>query len=186
MGFSKWMKGAAFCIVAGGTLSIVSAADTQDWKIESDANGVITKMTYANPKTPLGIEKDLIFNISQIGKPQSGQVDFVESKYYGVVVRDMKPGELIAYFDMFDGSNSIWNYYQTNDKLIVVKADGKIPADWLGRQTRVITKNGKNIIGKLIASTTPGEWAVDVDGACCGPIRFTMAGVSQVQELKAR
>jgi hypothetical protein len=181
MSFSKWMKGAAFCMVAGGALSIVSAADTQNWKVESDANGQITEMTYPNPVTPLSIEKTLVFKVSTGGRPVGGSVNFTNG-----FERDMKPGEVNAYFDMFDGAKSAWDFLQSSDKLITIKSDGKIPADWLGRSARIVTKTGKNVIGRLVASSTDGEWIIEVDNACCGPIHFTMAGIEQVQELKAR
>jgi hypothetical protein len=171
-------------ILACGSVSFVLADDSQNWKIEADNTGIITRMTYPDPKTPLGIEKDLTINISPSGKALSGKVDFLKSYYYGVVQRDMTAGEVSTYFSMFSGPKAEWDYYQAQNKLVTVTPEGKIPAEWLGKQARVITNTGKHIIGKLEASGTEGEWQVEVDGACCGAIHFTMAGVKQVQELK--
>ncbi len=171
-------------ILAVGSVSFVRADDSQSWKIETDNGGLITRMNYPDPKTPLGIEKDLIINISPSGKALSGKVDFVKSYYYGVVTRDLTPGEVSTYFEMFSGPKAEWDYYQAQDKLVTVTPDGKIPAEWLGKQARIITNTGKHIIGKLEQSGAEGEWQLEVEGACCGAIRFTMAGVKQVQELK--
>jgi len=172
-------------ILMSGSVSLILADDSQNWKIESDSGGRITRMTYANPKTPLGIEKDLFIKISPSGKALSGKVDFLNSKYYGIVQRDMTPGEVATYFSMFDGQKAEWDFYQAQDKLITITPEGKIPVEWFGKQARVITNAGINLIGKLEATGTDGEWQVEVEGACCGAIHFTMAGVKQVQEFKA-
>ena len=171
-------------ILMSGSVFFILADDSQNWKIESDSSGQITRMTYSNPKTPLGIEKDLIINISTSGKAVSGKVDFLKSYYYGVVQRDMTPGEVGTYFSMFSGQKAEWDFYQAQDKLITITPEGKIPAEWFGKQARVITNAGINLIGKLEATGIDGEWQVEVEGACCGAIHFTMAGVKQVQELK--
>lgn len=183
-----WMKrglvALSIGILTSGSVFLILADDSQNWKIESDSSGQITKMTYPNPKTPLGIEKDLFINISPSGKPLSGKVDFIKSYYYGVVLRDMTQGEVGTYFSMFSGPKAEWDFYQAQDKLVTITNEGKIPPEWFGKQARVITNAGINLIGKLEATGTDGEWQVEVDGACCGAIHFTMAGVKEVQELK--
>ena len=171
----RWAAG----ILVSGAACLLSADDSQNWKIESDNSGQITKMTYANPKTQLNIEKELVYNISPSGKPASGTVNFTNG-----FSREMKQGEVVTYFDMFNGFKAEWDSWQSQDKLVTVGSDGKIPAEWLGKPARIITNTGKDIIGRLSASDGESEYQIEVDGACCGPIHFTMAGIKQVQELK--
>lgn len=184
MVMKKGLVALSIGILMSGSVFLILAVEDQNWKIEADNSGQITRMTLTDPKTPLGIEKDIIINISPSGKALSGKVNFIKSYYYGVVQRDLTPGEVGTYFSMFSGPNAEWDFYQAQDKLVTVTPDGKIPTEWFGKQARVITKTGINLIGKLEATGTDGEWQVEVDGACCGAIHFTMAGVKQVQELK--
>jgi hypothetical protein len=170
--------------LVSGSVSLILADDSQNWKVETDNVGQITRMTLSDAKTPLGIEKDIMINIGPSGKAVSGKVNFVKSTYYGVVTRDLSQGEVGTYFSMFAGPKAEWDYYQAQDKVVTVTSDAKIPAEWFGRQARVITNAGINLIGKLEATGTEGEWQVEVDGACCGAIHFTMAGVKQIQEMK--
>ena len=178
--FQKGIAGLALGVLLFGIAGMVYADESQNWKIEADNSGQIMKTTYSDPETALGVEKEISIRLSPMGKPVGGTVLF-KNGYQ----RELKSGELSDYFNMFSASRAAWDFWQSQDRLVIQSSEGKIPSPWFGRMTRIITPSGKHIIGRLSLASTEGDYLLDVDGSCCGTIKFSMAGIQQIQQVKS-
>jgi hypothetical protein len=171
------MTGSAI-VVFFGIFLVSSAEESIDWKKDFDNEGNIVKMTLTNPKTTLGIEKEMVFNVDLSGNPSGNILRFTNG-----FERPMSPDEVRIYWEKFHGAREVWNTWQSKGRLNTM-ASGVIPKNWFGNETRLITSGNVEIIGKLESSATPGEYVLEVGRACCGPSHFTFGGVSQLQQLK--
>ena len=174
----------AFIISTGFSFSVLAQEGGDRWSLEFDKSGNVVKVRILGPQTTyLRTQKEIVEEIDQSGQPVSGYIIFNESTYYGAVRRDMTPMEVTTYWKKFDGPRLLWNYWESQGKLVTITS-GTIPGDWFGKEVRLIYNVNNQVIGILGHSEKPDEYLIKDKDACCGPTRFDMDGIGKLQKVK--
>jgi hypothetical protein len=177
MRFTRSIWTATALLGALGSVSVATAQDhSAQWNIVTDAGGQIAKMSYTNPPTDSGLESMIVIDINKDGSPSGGEVTLKAGSQ-----QEMTPKEALVYWSEFDGPNAEWNSWKSKGLLKTLKAKDDIPAAWYGRETRVTTLMGIHLIGRLIAPTPDGVYALQIDDAP-GPVKFTADGIQGLDQ----
>ena len=177
-------KTGAMCGIAGLLLIGVSGFADQvivaGWKIGAGDNGKTLVMTYDDPATYLNIEQQLRFEINNQFAIQSGTV-----KFRNGVERALGEKEAQSYFNGLKGEHTLWEYYLSRGNVALFTPAAGIPNSCFGKRARVFTNNDAELFGNLLKSSDASElFLLEREGACCGPIHFSVSGVREVQEIK--
>ena len=164
------------CVI--GFFISIGAQDYKGWSFKSGNQGQIVTMTISNPGTYLGVEGELTIEIGASGTPQGGVVKFKDG-----LGRDMSKQEASTYWDEFQGPHELWSYWESQGKLMTLKTNDAVPANWLGAMTRVITLSGGEVTGTLLMNNQQ-QYAIHSESACCGDMTFTMNAVTKLQQLR--
>jgi hypothetical protein len=156
------------------------------WVLAVDPSGEVASMSFTNPKTELNIEASIEITTDNRGMPVSGKV-----KYRDGIARAFSPEELTVYWDEYKGAHALWSHFASTGKLNAASPDeAQIPAKMFGNFSRVITKNGDELFGKLVPKYTlngaTGEilsdwFALDVEGH---EVTFYRHAVAVIQQMR--
>jgi hypothetical protein len=157
------------------------------WALAVNANGDVTSMSYANPKTELNIEASIEITLDTYGMPTHGKVVFRD----GVSRALNFPEEVTVYWDELKGAHSLWSYFATMGKLNTINPyQTSIPQEMFGRFSRVVTMSGAELFGTLapryIMNPATGEifsdwFTLDVKG---NPLMMNRHGIDLIQQMK--
>ena len=143
-------------------------------------------MSYENPKTELNIEVSIEITPDNRGMPEHGKVKFRDG-----IERVFKPEELVVYWDEYKGAHAFWSYFASTGKLnSIYPDDGPIPPVMFGNFSRVITKSGGELFGRLISKNIHNEvtgeifsdwFALDINGK---EVMMYRHGIALIQQMK--
>lgn len=170
-----------FFTIATAILSLSAAviAEQDNWTIKADQSGSIHSMTLTSPNTQLRIESEVEIFLDSQGNPVKGSVKFNDG-----VERELNfPGEVLSYWDNFRGPHALWDYLATGGKLKLFNPDQLvIPQQMFGKTTRVITKDGKEYIGKLNEMYNNPDWfTLQVFDRSLQIYRHNVSAIQQMQ-----
>ena len=175
----KQYRAALMVIGAAMSFGVYASQILGGWSINTDASGGITSIVLSNPKTQLNIESSIEIFLDNQGNPVRGHVKFTDG-----IERDLNfPKEVMSYFDDYSGPHTVWEYFSSVGRLDLVNPDeATIPGQMYGRMTRVITKGGKEYIGKLAEFTTNPDWFVlQIEGSSLTVYRHAIAVLQQMK-----
>jgi hypothetical protein len=167
-----------FLTIALYSFCAAAEMSANGWNITSDAFGGVT-MTLANPATPLKIESSIVIIVDNQGTPLRGTVKFTSG-----AERELNaPEELQLFWNAFKGVNAAWEYYASTNRVDLFNPDEtSIPAPMYGRFSRIITKEGREYYGKLIAFEINPDWfRIQIGGATVNAYRHA---IKVIQQLK--
>lgn len=148
------------------------------WSINTDNSGNVATMSYENPRTQLNIEAVIDITLDYQGAPAKGHVKFKDG-----VERDLiAPEEPITYFSMLGGPNAIWDYLKSQGKVTIIDPQsGPIPATCYGRMSRVISKDGREYIGKISEMPSNPDWfTMNIEGRTLTVWRLAVREILQM------
>jgi hypothetical protein len=170
---------ASFLIIIGQTLPLLAAqVNISGWFLTTDASGNVTSMQLLTPKTNLMIESSIEIFLDSQKIPTRGRV-----KFNNGVERDLTPAEVINFWINYGGQHAMWEYFALSGKVDSFHPDNAlIPPQWYDRLTRVISKSGKEYIGKTEKIVDNPDWlVVNIDGSAVTVYRHAIA---EMQQLK--
>jgi hypothetical protein len=151
------------------------------WSISTGNNGVVTMMSYSNPRTYLNIQEIIKIRLNNQGSPASGSV-----RFKGGLERDLTQGEVTYYWEYLKGDHALWEFLALQGRLNSFNPQtGQMPDSYFGKMTRVVTKSNSEIFGRLERPTDAGDFfMLQTEGACCGPVHFEKNAVSLIEQMK--
>lgn len=126
------------------------------WNVLSELQGKVTSMSISvfGRRISFDIEKEIIFEIDKEGNPMRGEIKFVNGQK-----RELQQREMVSYWDEFDGAHALWDYLASKDRIFSIDPKtAEIPAEAFGRQSRLITGNGKEYVGKINPIVSHPTW----------------------------
>jgi hypothetical protein len=176
---SLFGKKAAVSYALAAVVFVRPALATQTidgWNINTDEKGQISTMSVSTPSTPLGIEQDITLQLSSNLSPSTGTV-----KFRNGVQRDLKTGEVKYYWTLLAGQHAEWDFLASQGKVSSFDTNA-IPSLSSGVPARVMTQNGKELIGLLVNVHREPTWfLINVDGTS---IYVFPPSVREIQQLK--
>jgi hypothetical protein len=166
---------AAACMAS---LAVFAGQPSGVWNVFIDMQGKITKMSVENPHTPLSIEREITVDIDKDGNPVRGDVKFIDA-----VIRELKPREVLYYWDDLKGAHALWEYLASQGKLTIYSPKtAPLPQEVFGRQSRILTDDNREFIGKLGALPGNPDWFIlDVEGS---PLNVYKMVIRELQQMK--
>jgi hypothetical protein len=163
----------AFMLFYGGSFAV----SFEGWDIATSSTGDVSAMSIDNPKTELNIENTLRIDFNIDGKVTGGHVRFKNG-----MEREMNQIESLTYFDMLGGSKAQWDYYESQQKLKTLSANETLSQTWVGKDVRLVSQSGKDVIGTLVnVESKNGAYAIKRENAIGGLLYFWMNSVSKLQ-----
>lgn len=159
------------------TQFIYSGQVVNGWTITTDNSGNVQTMSFDNPKTELNTEAHIELTIDYQGVPVKGTVKFRDG-----VVRDINlPAEAMTYWDNLLGPSTFWDYMLSQKKITSIDPQkGVLPPTCFGRMSRVISKEGKEYIGKLTDMPANPDWFhVVIEGSTVTMYRLAIREIQQ-------
>jgi hypothetical protein len=133
----------AMAVVAASTA--FSQENIGGWEIGGGVDGSVSRMTYANPATPLNNIAGIQVEINKVGAPLGGSVKFKNG-----FDRDLLASEVSFYWVNFNGAHALWAFLESQGKLVTFNAQsGAIPDSYYGKTVRIVSKAGKEYFGKI-------------------------------------
>jgi hypothetical protein len=157
---------------------IYSAQLVNGWQVTTDNSGNIQSMKYENPKTQLNTEASIDVSLDYQGVPSKGTVIFRD----GVVRTLNYPAEVMTYWDNLHGWSAFWDFMKTQNKVTTIDPQkGPLPTTAFGHMSRVITKDGREYIGKLTEMTINPDWFyVIIEGTSVTVYRLAIREIQQI------
>jgi hypothetical protein len=158
-----------------------SGQDTAVWNILSDVQGKVAKMSIVNPRTPLSVEREITLDIDKDGNPVRGDVLFANS---ASTRRELKPREMMYYWDELKGAHALWDYLSSQEGRLadINPKSAALPLDAFGRQSRIVTDDNREFIGKLNAvPNNPDCFTLDVEGSQLTVYKIV---IREIQQMK--
>jgi hypothetical protein len=166
--------------------SIVTAGTFFDgWNIETDMQGRVVRMVLDNPRTPMGIEKQVTIEVNANLIVSGGHVVLRD----GIEQSMSSRLEAETYWVLGNGPHVLWDYCESVGKLVTLSPNDRIQSDWTGRTVRFVSRVNTEVYGTLSFTSDADRYGITADkymlpGACCGPIYFTQTGLLKLQTLK--
>ena len=140
-----------------------STTMTNRWNILSEIQGTVTSMSMSvfGRNAYFDIEKEIIFTIDKDGNPVRGEIKLVNGQE-----RELQQQEAVSYWDEFDGAHALWDYLLSKDRIVSIDPKtAEIPNEAFGKQSRLITGNGKEYFGKINAIfSNPAWFTIEIPG----------------------
>jgi hypothetical protein len=148
------------------------------WNILTDVQGKITKMSIVNPPTPLAIEREITIDVDRDGNPVRGDVKFIDA-----AIRELKPREVLYYWEELKGAHALWDYLASQGRVaIFAPKTAPLPLEAFGRQSRILTDDNREFIGKLNTMPSNPDWFIlDVGGS---PLNIYKMVIRELQQMK--
>jgi hypothetical protein len=125
---------------------------TEEWEILSNAQGIVVSMT--RPDMHTALEKEIQIDLDQDGSPIRGSIKFVNG-----FEREMRPRETVYYWEQWNGPHALWEYLSSVSRIVSLNPKtGDLPLEAYGRQSRIITDDGREFIGKINALPQNSDW----------------------------
>lgn len=156
-----------------------SQSNVNGWKIAALPKGKVDTMSIDSPKTPLGIEQDIILSLGTDEVVTGGKVEFKNG-----VERIISKMEGNTYFEMLDGPKTLWDYLESQGQLIVILKGQAVPTDWNGKTVRIVEMNGRQVIGTLHLTDNPLYYGIYYEGAAGQPVHFSMNAIKALQQIR--
>jgi len=168
--------GLAACMVLG--VHVNADQPSSQWNVISDIQGKISKMSIIAPHTAAGIEQELFIDVDKDGNPVRGEVTFTNG-----IKRELKPLESVYYWDELKGAHALWDYLASHARVTVYTPKTvPLPLDAFGKQSRALTIDNREFIGKLNALPTKPDWFIlDIEGSS---VNIYKGVIRELQQMK--